>query len=315
MKNESIPVLFITFARPEYARKTFDAIKAAKPSKLYFYSDKAHPANPEQIKRNNQIREFVVKETDWDCELKTFFREENAGLYKSMLSAIDWIFENESQAIILEEDIVPSKAFFNFCEQLLPQYKDDFRVYYISGTNLFENYNPNGYDYIFTRRGYYYGFATWKSRWQKVERKNILFEDMNKYDINRFYGLSNRKTKYLDETQAAAFKFLQSNGENPCWDYAFSFTLKKEGAIGIIPKKNLVMNIGVEGIHSSGGSSLAHNIKTYESEKYVIQNPPPFVIPDYKYDKHHIDVFYKRTLIHYRLINRVLSVFKRVFNN
>lgn len=28
--------LFIAFARPEYARKSFNAIKAAKPKKFYF---------------------------------------------------------------------------------------------------------------------------------------------------------------------------------------------------------------------------------------------------------------------------------------
>ncbi len=308
MKKESIPVLFITFARPDYARKTFDAIKAEKPSKLYFYSDKAHLNNPDEIERNNQIRDFVIKETDWDCELKTFFREENAGLYASMLGAIDWVFENEEQAIILEEDIVPSLAFFDFCKQLLPKFKEDWRVYYISGTNLLESFNPNGFDYIFTKRGYYYGFATWKSRWQKVERNNIPFEAMKRYDINKFYGVSKRKTNYLDKSQEESYRFLKSNGVNPCWDYALSFTLKKEGACGIIPVKNLVKNIGVIGIHSTGVNSLAHNLSTYTSDKYVINNPPPFVIPDFKYDKHHIDVFYKRTLLRHRLINRFYAI-------
>jgi len=313
MKKESVPVLFITFARPEYARKTFDAIKAAKPSKLYFYSDKAHSDKPDEIDRNNQIRDFVVKETDWECELKTFFRDENAGLYASMLGAIDWVFENETQAIILEEDIVPSLAFFDFCEQLLPKFKDDFRVYYLSGTNLFENYNPNGYDYIFTRRGYYYGFATWKSRWQKVERKNIPFEEMNRYDINRFYGLTKQQTNYLNESEEEAYRFLQTNGSNPCWDYALGFTLKKEGAFGIIPVKNLVKNIGVSGIHSSGAISIAHNLNTSTSDKYIINNPPPFVIPDFKYDKHHVEIFYNKRLFHNRVSVRISLTFNRLF--
>ena len=34
------PVLFITFVRPDYARQTWEGIKAAKPKTLYFYSNK-----------------------------------------------------------------------------------------------------------------------------------------------------------------------------------------------------------------------------------------------------------------------------------
>ncbi len=305
MKHLDIPVLFITFARPEYARKTFDAIKAVKPKKLYIYSDKARLDNPDEIKKNNEIRKFVIEETDWDCELKTLFREENAGLYKSMLTSIDWIFENETNAIIFEEDIVPSLAFFDFCSQLLPKYESDKRVWYISGMNLFEDFNPNGYDYIFTRRGYYYGFATWKDRWEKVQRTNIPFEKMKNYGIHNFYGVSRKKIEFIINNEERAYKFLQSNGPYPCWDYAFSFTLTKEGGFGIIPIRNLVANIGVQGDHSTGGNSLVHNRIIKNPNKYKILNHPPFILPDYKYDKHHIDRFYEKNTLKYKLTNKV----------
>ena len=52
MKVTSAPVLFITFARPEYARRSFKAIKSAAPKKLYFYSNKARDGFQEEIKNN-----------------------------------------------------------------------------------------------------------------------------------------------------------------------------------------------------------------------------------------------------------------------
>ena len=52
-----------------------------------------------------------MKEVDWDCELHTFFREEYVDVYTSVRGAMDWVFENEEQAIVLEDDCVPSVAF------------------------------------------------------------------------------------------------------------------------------------------------------------------------------------------------------------
>ena len=40
MKHTDVPVLYIAFARPEYARQSFNAIKAAKPKKFYFIRTK-----------------------------------------------------------------------------------------------------------------------------------------------------------------------------------------------------------------------------------------------------------------------------------
>lgn len=99
----STPVLFCTFARPECARQSFNAIKAAKPSVLYFYSNKAREEKPDEVKRNTEIREYI-KEIDWDCDLHTWFRDEYVDVYTSLLGAINWVFDNEEQAIVMEED-------------------------------------------------------------------------------------------------------------------------------------------------------------------------------------------------------------------
>lgn len=105
-------VLFETFARPQYARQVFDQIKKAKPKKLYFYSNKARVDRPDEVRNNEEIRSWV-KEIDWDCELHTFFREEYVDVYTSVQGAMDWVFENEEQAIVLEDDCVPSVAFLS----------------------------------------------------------------------------------------------------------------------------------------------------------------------------------------------------------
>ena len=39
--------------------------------------------------------------------------------YDSYDQAIKWFFKNEKEGIILEDDTLPSKSFFIFCEKLL----------------------------------------------------------------------------------------------------------------------------------------------------------------------------------------------------
>ena len=40
------------------------------------------------------------------------------------VSATNWFFENEDYGIILEDDLVPDKSFFEYCEILLDKYKE-----------------------------------------------------------------------------------------------------------------------------------------------------------------------------------------------
>ncbi len=303
-------VLFVTFARPDYARQTFDAIKKAKPKKFYFYSNKGRVDKPDELKRNDQVRAFI-DEIDWDCDLKIYFREEYVDVYTSLWGAYDWVFDNEEQAIILEEDCLPSLAFFDFCDQLLPKYKDDQRVWVISGNNFIEGYNPNGYDYIFTRYPYQYGWASWRSRWVNLERKAIPWNEMINYDL--FYQLfpSKKQAKYQIEKESKIISFIKNK---PAWDYIFGLNIKMNGGFGIVPTINLVSNIGLIGEHNSGNHSVFHVKHTSNEESYMIKNEPIFILPDYKYDQFFFKKIYlSNTFIHKRLKRKIIKLFKIIF--
>lgn len=296
------PVLFAPFARPEYARKTFDAIRNAKPKKLYFYSDKAREDKPDEIEKNNQVR-ALVSEIDWACELKTFFREKNVGnVYTALFDAFDWIFNNEEQAIILEEDCVPSIAFFDFCDQLLPKYKDDQRVWVISGNNFIEDYNPNGYDYFFSSFPYMWGWASWRSRWQKVIRDRLPYEKIKEYHLfEQIY--------VVPEAAKQALKFTEKIVNTPSWDYRFTISMKCNGGLGIIPKTSLVSNIGILGTHNADCNSFFHNRPLPDFDKYIINNPPPFVVSDYLYAlKFYEDFYLKKNKLLVKIMQKLFGI-------
>ena len=300
-----IPVLFVTFARPEYAFQTFSAIRNAKPRKLYFYSNKARPGNVTEVEKNEQVRALITQ-VDWECEIRIFLREEYVDIYTSLWSAYDWIFDNEEQAIILEEDCVPSLAFFDFCGQQLPKFKNDLRIWVISGNNFIEDYNPNGYDYFYSYFPYMYGWASWRDRWKKVIRDRLPYNKIKDYRL--FDHI------YVDpDAVRQALKFTREIVDTPAWDYRFTISMKCHGGFGIIPKINLVSNVGISGEHNTGVRSIFHHRLLPESGKYIINNPPPFVFPDYGYTRHWYDTYYlKRTRFVYRVKMFLLNILRKL---
>ena len=72
-------VLFIVFNRFETTREVFDSIKKARPPRLYIASDGARPSKGDEDKKVKKIREYIIANIDWKCDVKTLFREENIG--------------------------------------------------------------------------------------------------------------------------------------------------------------------------------------------------------------------------------------------
>ena len=69
----------------------------------------------------------------------------------------------------MEDDCVPSKDFFKFCNLLLEKYKNDNRISQISGNNFlnFKKYKRRNLDsYFFSKLTSSWGWATWKNRWE-----------------------------------------------------------------------------------------------------------------------------------------------------
>ena len=70
------------------------------------------------------------------CEVKTLFREQNLGCGKAVSGGISWFFEHVDEGIIFEDDTVPDKSFFSFCELLLKRYKHENKIKIIGGVNF-----------------------------------------------------------------------------------------------------------------------------------------------------------------------------------
>jgi hypothetical protein len=231
------PVLFIIFNRPDVTQKVFDTIRQAQPRQLFIAADGPRIGVEGDQDKCKSVRE-IIKQIDWDCEIKTLFRDNNLGCKKAVSGAITWFFENVEEGIILEDDCLPSQSFFKYCEDLLEKYRDDKRIMLISGFNIQNIWNPSRYDYFFSNLGGIWGWATWKRAW--------LLYDINMNKLS--YFANNRYFEYLlggdvgEKRKKQMFNVVKNKMDT--WDYQWGFSRHLNSGMACVPSKNLIQNIG-----------------------------------------------------------------------
>lgn len=300
------PILFETFARPQYARQVFDAIKSAQPKKLYFYSNKGRTEKEGEVECNEEIKSWA-KEVDWDCELHTYFREDYADIYTSLKGALDWVFENEVEAIILEDDCVPTSAFFSFCDQMIEKYRNEPKVWCISGDNYI-GYKPENADYFFSQYHFMFGWASWRDRWNKIEWDTLDVENF----INSKIAYDLFRTKKQAKSREKELWFFKKKVETTkCWDYAFGYVIDKNKGVTVHPNEHLVTCVGMWGTHNKAVRETMFHVKANPTfQNYKIEKEPNVIVPDKKFDYKFFKVFE-----HYKSFgNRIIGYLYRKFD-
>ncbi len=266
-----IPILFLIFNRQEETKQVFEEIKKQKPKYLYVAADGPRPDKPGEAELCEQTR-AVIKEVDWNCEVKTLFREENLGCRKAVSEGITWFFNNVKEGIILEDDCLPSKSFFKFCEENLEKYRHDTRVMHISGENPLDN-EFGDTSYYFSKIPHIWGWASWRRAWSLYDVDFQHFDYFIENNIIENIFKQKEVQKYWNKVFTRV-----KNGEINTWDYQWTYALFVNSALSIVPNKNMVSNIGfgaTKATHTNENAKCA-NRKVYEIGKII---HPEFIIP------------------------------------
>jgi hypothetical protein len=256
------PVLFLVFNRLDTTKQVFEAIRQAKPPRLYVAADGARVNKEGEAEKVQAVRDTIMQNIDWECEVKTLFREQNLGCKYAVSGAITWFFENEEQGIILEDDCLPSQSFFWYCEDLLERYKDDQTVYVISGDGRATNYIELDSAYDFCKYPMIWGWASWRRVWQKYDVEMINYSYKNDEFINSISNNYTTRFFWKRKFDSMYDKKIDT------WDYQFSFLLLSNQAKCILPKVNLITNIGfgLDATHTFEVDSESAAVPRYEIE-------------------------------------------------
>jgi hypothetical protein len=265
------PIALIVFNRPDLAAQLYTRIRAIKPSRLLIIADGPRMDRPDDLRLCAATRK-IVSSPDWPCELQVNFAEENLGNGRRISSGLDWVFEECSEAIILEDDCMACPSFFSFCSEMLDRYRDDTRVMHISGNNFQGGVRRGDASYYFSRYAHSWGWATWRRAWKYYDLRLSLWP--NKARTENW--LTSIFSDPLEIEYWTDILNKTYNGLIDTWDYPWMFTCWCQNGLSILPNENLVSNIGSgpDATHfKNGGSTIG--IATRELD--VSTHPGTFV--------------------------------------
>lgn len=306
----TVPILLIIYNRSQEILQQIASLKKIQAQEIYIYAD--GPKESEIDKVNcNKARSTLLNLIDWECKIITFFNDKNSGCGRGPYTAINWFFENVEEGIILEDDCIPNLSFFSFCRELLVKYKHDTRVWQISGTNRLGTYfDETDYSYIFSNYSSEWGWATWKRAWQQIDYKIKLWD---KEIIKR-----NLKSIYYQENWykgiSSIFNDTYNNNEKiSWWDYQWLFIKNINNGLSIIPKQNLISNIGFgeKATHTKELNNQFMRLETEDIKSALIH--PENIMADYFYDYLILNAHFPIQESKYKIIRIMKRWIQRLF--
>lgn len=251
-----VPVLFLTFNRPQHTRVSLDRIREARPARLYVHCDGPRSHISGEAEKVAEVQAIIRDGIDWECTLVPLYRAENLGLREGVYGALNWFFDQEPLGIVLEDDCVPDLTFFRFCEEVLERYKDDEQIMHIGCSNLAEAVTADlAPSYLHSRFSFVWGWASWRRAWQKM---SIDLDGLDTFErsgaIKTFVNDPKAQAYMLDKFHVTKAR------QNNSWAYAWFFSILKNKGLCIVPKVNLVQNTGVGepgATHTKGANEKA----------------------------------------------------------
>lgn len=271
------PILLIGFNRPERLAAQIARLRAVRPSRLFVAVD--GPRGPDEAEVVARTRE-AVRLVDWPCAVATRFLEENHNCRFAPPEAISWMLEAAGEGIILEDDCAPTVDFLRFASEMLARYRDDERVGMISGDNFYGFQTDAAAAYHFSRHVHTWGWATWRRAWRAYDDTMMRYRGTVEAILH-----PPRSTKFLRYWR----KYLISVLANPTiWDVQWCVAMAANGWLSVVPRVNLVANVGHEAgaLHTGGFVyDLPHFVQTGRLDFPLAH--PPSVAADEKADRRH----------------------------
>ncbi|MEM1223325.1 MAG: nucleotide-diphospho-sugar transferase [Verrucomicrobiota bacterium] len=251
-------LLLIHFNRPDVTRRQVDALRTIAPKRVWVLCDAPRPDRVGEDKKVDEVRS-ILDALPWDCEVHKLYREENLGVRENISTGLSWFLNECKEGIILEDDCIPSESFFRFVVEALERYRDDVRVFTVSGYTGLDSDLPIEESYCYSNYFSCWGWATWKRSWDCYDESMTAFTDQEKWKaICARLHPSIRQHLY--------WKYIFGRvvaGKVDSWAYRFLLSMWSHHGYAVTPKRNLIENIGfTDDATNTGGLKVFQTPKT-----------------------------------------------------
>lgn len=243
----NVPVLITAYNRPEKVLALLESLRQSQPKLIYFSVD-----GPKKHKKMDQLKTqqvaAAVSVIDWDCEIRTRFRETNLGIRKAIPDAVSWVLGENDRVIVLEEDVIVGPQALDFGTEMLSRFEHSTQVGHISLYNVVPRSilsNPAS-EIRLSRYPESVAWATWKRSWS-------LFDDDVRWGSFSELGELKKITGSMFGAIQWKLNFQDAkNARISTWAYRWIASLWANGMTVVSPNANLVVYAGAdEGSHTT----------------------------------------------------------------
>lgn len=296
------PIIVFAFNRVDTLQNTIESLKKnkeAKDSELYVFVDGPRLNKYGEKELVLAVQEYVKTITGFK-NISYKFSETNKGLAQSIISGTTLVINKYGKVIVVEDDLYVSPCFLTFMNILLNKYRNDQRIFQISGYGLKIKVPAEyKYDIYMHIRAHSWTWATWKDRWDTVDWEVKDYQDLVQ---------NKKKQKAFNKGGSDLFKMLKGymEGKNNSWYIRFTYSMFLQNKFGICPVKSLVIN---DGFRSQATHCNTYNRYTVD---FFNEYKNDFLIPEQiEWNPIISKKVYKYWSIPYRIYGKMMSIIKK----
>jgi len=251
------PILIITHTRDESFKQVLSSVTNYSSDNILVFCD--GPRNEQDISSQKEISRIISKSKMEGNSIEFIHSKKNLGCKYGVIEAINQFFTRYEEGIILEDDCIPSDAFFYYCQHCLEQFRENNNILTIGGTNILSSQVATNEDYFFSAYPLMWGWATWKHSWKKYDVSLQAWNQDNRKDIFAFLSVNTILEKLYWNRNFNKYKF-DTNAN--AWGFAWILTSASNNCLNIVPKENLVTNVGfgLDAVHTQNKSDSRNSI-------------------------------------------------------
>jgi len=290
------PIVLFCYNRLDTLKHTVESLQQnywAEESELFIFSDGAKKIEDRPV--IDKVRAYL-KTISGFRKITIIEAERNRGLANSIISGVNDIINKYDKVIVLEDDLVTSRNFLIYMNKGLEYYKDNTKIFSITGFSIpIRGLNEN--TIYFTQRANSCGWGTWKDRWNNIdwEVKDYPALMHNRAARRAFNKMGSDMTGLL---------IKQKLGKIDSWAIRWCYHQFKYDLYSVHPVVSKIKNIG----YAAGATHTKEKFNRFETELDTSDvTDIDFNIP-VRLEKKVIRQFVRPFSIPYRAVYKVLNI-------
>lgn len=293
------PIVIFAYNRADRLEALLESLESNNNTeymRLFIFVDVPNPKDRKNRKYNEEVKKFVYDYKGRNQRFKSItviVAESHKGLAESVISGVSQVIQKYGKVVVLEDDLEVSNDFLDYMQRGLDFYKNDKRVWALSGhcpqMNILTHYKK---DVFLAPRVESIGWGTWKDRWNRTDWQMTSYKKFKRDILGRaIFNLGGN-----DLTGMLAHQMEDKKYDS--WAIRWCYQEFLERKYTVYPRESRVIHCGNDGRSTHGCYFSTQNLKeNYRRCQFV------FVKPDFRmiwnFRKVNSVPFIKRLIAHY----------------